>query len=38
MVEYAYDALTQAGYLPYYLYRQKNTLENLENVATPSPV
>lgn len=30
-VSYAQDALTQAGYLPYYLYRQKNTLGNLEN-------
>lgn len=37
MVEYAYDALTQAGYLPYYLYRQKNTLENLENVGYAKP-
>ena len=24
--------LAEAGYRPYYLYRQKNTLQNLENV------
>lgn len=32
MVEYAYQILTKHGYEPYYLYRQKNTLQNLENV------
>lgn len=32
MVEYAYEKLTQNGYEPYYLYRQKNTLQNLENI------
>lgn len=32
MVEYAYRALTQAGYRPYYMYRQKNTFGRLENV------
>ncbi len=32
MVDYAYDKLTKNGYLPYYLYRQKNTLQNLENI------
>jgi oxygen-independent coproporphyrinogen-3 oxidase len=32
MVEYAYQILTKNGYEPYYLYRQKNTLQNLENV------
>lgn len=37
MVEYAYKALTQAGYEPYYLYRQKNTLQNLENVGYCKP-
>lgn len=31
-VEYAYSALTSNGYLPYYMYRQKNTVGNLENV------
>lgn len=28
---YCCDALAQNGYLAYYLYRQKNTLDNLEN-------
>lgn len=32
MVDYAYKKLTANGYEPYYLYRQKNTLENLENI------
>ena len=32
MVDYAQRRLTEAGYLPYYLYRQKNTVDNLENV------
>lgn len=32
MVDYAYQMLTQNGYEPYYLYRQKNMLESLENV------
>ena len=31
MVDYAYDRLTQAGYNPYYMYRQKYTSGNLEN-------
>lgn len=29
--------LTQAGYLPYYLYRQKGTLQNLENTGFAKP-
>ena len=29
--------LEQAGYRPYYLYRQKNTLQNLENVGWSKP-
>lgn len=33
MVDYAYDFLTQKGMHPYYMYRQKNQLGNLENVA-----
>lgn len=37
MVEYAYDTLSAAGYVPYYLYRQKNTLQNLENVGYCKP-
>ncbi|MBQ5332303.1 MAG: coproporphyrinogen dehydrogenase HemZ [Oscillospiraceae bacterium] len=32
MVNYAYDALTRNDFMPYYLYRQKNTVGNLENV------
>lgn len=32
MVEYAYDKLSQHGYKPYYIYRQKNQAEALENV------
>ena len=32
MVQHAYDYLTAGGYSPYYLYKQKNTLGNLENV------
>lgn len=37
MVAYAYRALTAAGYEPYYLYRQKNTRGNLENVGYAKP-
>lgn len=32
MVQSSYDFLTGNGYNPYYLYKQKNTLGNLENV------
>lgn len=32
MVEYAHEVLSQNGYLPYYLYRQKYMAGNLENV------
>lgn len=32
MVDYAYDKLTSSGYNPYYMYRQKYTSGNLENV------
>lgn len=32
MVDYAQEKLIENGYLPYYLYRQKNTVDNLENV------
>lgn len=31
-VEYSHVSVTNAGYLPYYLYRQKNTVGNFENV------
>ena len=37
MVEYAYERLTAAGYIPYYLYRQKNIVGNLENVGYAKP-
>lgn len=33
MVQYAYDTLTDNGYNPYYMYKQRNTLGNLENTA-----
>ena len=32
MVEYATKVLLENGYKPYYLYRQKNMLDNLENI------
>ena len=32
MVEYSQKKLYENGYSPYYLYRQKNTIDNLENV------
>ena len=32
MVDYAFAKLTEAGYNPYYMYRQKYTSGNLENV------
>lgn len=31
MVDYAHEKLAAQGYLPYYLYRQKNTADNREN-------
>lgn len=31
-VDYAYKSLTDNGYFPYYMYRQKNTVSDLENV------
>lgn len=37
MVDYAYKKLTQAGYVPYYMYRQKYTSGNLENVGYAKP-
>ena len=37
MVEYAYKALVEAGYNPYYTYRQKNTFGRLENVGYALP-
>ncbi len=32
MVGYSIDKLLSEGYLPYYMYRQKNTVDNLENI------
>ncbi len=32
MVNYSIEKLMSQGYLPYYMYRQKNTVDNLENV------
>ena len=36
-VDYAYEALTSNGYVPYYMYRQKNTVSDLENVGYAKP-
>ncbi len=32
MIDYSYEILSKNGYFPYYLYRQKYSAENLENV------
>lgn len=37
MVEYATKRLLENGYMPYYLYRQKNMLDNLENIGWCKP-
>lgn len=37
MSEYAYKRLKEAGYMPYYMYRQKNTQGRLENVGYTLP-
>ncbi|MCM1289283.1 MAG: coproporphyrinogen dehydrogenase HemZ [Corallococcus sp.] len=37
MVEYAHGLLKSAGYVPYYMYRQKYMTENLENVGFCKP-
>ncbi len=36
-VRYSEEALISAGYYPYYMYRQKNTVGNLENVGYAKP-
>ena len=36
-VDYSQRALTRAHYVPYYMYRQKNTVGNLENVGYSVP-
>jgi oxygen-independent coproporphyrinogen-3 oxidase len=37
MVDYSQSTLVENGYIPYYLYRQKNTFDNLENVGYCKP-
>lgn len=37
MIDYSYRALTNAGYRPYYLYRQKYAAGNLENTGYSKP-
>ncbi len=37
MLSYGYAQLEAAGYLPYYLYRQKNTIANAENTGWCKP-
>ncbi|MBQ6864573.1 MAG: coproporphyrinogen dehydrogenase HemZ [Clostridia bacterium] len=37
MLESAFSLLTQAGYLPYYMYRQSKSVGNLENVGWCKP-
>ena len=37
MVDYTGKAMEAAGYIPYYLYRQKNIVGNLENVGYAKP-
>jgi oxygen-independent coproporphyrinogen-3 oxidase len=37
MTEYSFRKLTESGYNPYYLYRQKNTVGNQENVGYAKP-
>lgn len=37
MNEYAYGEFAKAGYFPYYLYRQKGTVDNLENTGFCKP-
>ncbi|MBQ7089665.1 MAG: coproporphyrinogen dehydrogenase HemZ [Clostridia bacterium] len=37
MLDRAYDRLLKAGYVPYYMYRQKNTVSNGENIGFARP-
>ncbi|MDY4588655.1 MAG: coproporphyrinogen dehydrogenase HemZ [Oscillospiraceae bacterium] len=37
MVDYAHRKLAESGYVPYYLYRQKNTADNQENTGYAKP-
>lgn len=36
-VDYSQLSAKNAGYIPYYIYRQKNTVDNLENVGFALP-
>ena len=37
MIDYTHKSLQNAGYSPYYLYRQKNTADNQENTGYALP-
>ena len=37
MIDYAHQRLAECGYIPYYLYRQKNTADNQENTGYAKP-
>lgn len=37
MLEYSNRVLLEKGYFPYYLYRQKNTIDSLENIGYSKP-
>ena len=37
MVDHAEEVLTAAGFLPYYMYRQKGTVDSLENTGYAKP-
>ncbi|MBQ4052465.1 MAG: coproporphyrinogen dehydrogenase HemZ [Clostridia bacterium] len=37
MLDRAYERLLSAGYVPYYMYRQKNTVSNGENIGFSKP-
>ena len=37
MVDYAYSTLIKNNYFPYYLYKQKNMIGNLENIGYAKP-
>ncbi len=37
MIDYANKKLAECGYIPYYLYRQKNTADNQENTGYAKP-
>lgn len=37
MIDYAHKTLAQQGYIPYYLYRQKNTADDQENTGYSKP-